>query len=202
MFFRSLHHCRWFYNVTDSAAVQKKLLGGGVDRLLWRNKSLAAEGLPPMEFEDCVKTLKQFYSESGQGGPEHLLTSGDPYSGSRTKESSDYTMYMAGKRGAVAQQQSNRPNNSGAGTSNSGNQNRKSFNGGKQNNHPGGGNSSGRLLNSICRSWNEGKCSKPSNQCKYRHACNKMIKNVMKSGRVVHDWICQDGSHTAASCPK
>lgn len=184
---RALHHVRYFYNVSSSESTQKKLLAGAIDRVLSRNRSLGSEGEPPLVYTAVVELLKNFYSEQSSSGPEHLLTSGNVYSGTRSNEAVKYQEFL--KQSPQQTQQRFRRAD------------------GQQT--PGGGQKTGikplrdgkrtrvdRQMSGYCRSYNMGSCKAPA--CKYKHACNKLVKKLVNGKQV--DWVCGDPSHEASTC--
>ena len=161
-----------------------------------------------MEYDDCMAVLKSYFTEVGNGGPEHLLTSGDVYAGNKSKESADYFQYLKSRTGGNA--------GAGVGGGHGGGQQQAGFQqnvkrpfskGGQRtpgqgDNRSGGGAQRNPILNRLCRDYNRGQCSKTSQTCRFEHKCNKMVSHTLpKTGKVVNDWICQE-QHPASQCKK
>ena len=82
---RGLHQVRYFFNVSTGPAEQKKLIEAGVNRVLAKNRSNAMEGEPPLVFREVLEVYKALVGEMVPGCPEHLLQTGDPYTGKRSE---------------------------------------------------------------------------------------------------------------------
>ena len=186
---RALHHVRYFYDVSSSESAQKKLLAGAINRVLSRNRALGSEGEPPMVYTAVVELLKNYYSEQGSSGPEHLLTSGNVYSGTRSNEAVKYQEFLKQSpqlvtqpklRGFDRQQTQGGGQKTGLRLTRDGRRTRMD-----------------KLTSGYCRNYNNGSCKSPT--CKYKHACNKIIKKTLASGKVI-DWVCGDQSHEASTC--
>ena len=192
---RGLHNVRYFFNVCSSEAQQKKLLSGAVDRVLARNRALGSEGEPPLDYTQVVELLKNYYSEQGSSGPEHLLTSGNCYSGTKSVEAAKYQEFLKHQQNPSLGFRPPR--------------NQRGYGGGATPiNASGGGQKSGmrdpkpmrsrldKITGGICRNFNLGVCKTAA--CRFKHVCNKVFKKTLQNGKQV-DWVCGE-SHEASTC--
>ena len=178
---RGFHRIRWFQGVSEGPKSQMKMISGGFDRLLMRNRNRASEGQAPMDCDEVVDVLRAYYSEQSGGAPDHLLTSGDCYSGQRPKESQDYFAYLQTRKGPQGGGQAGgsggHSNNYAKGAAGA----RKTFQRQQQRPQNFGGSStqSSRteaILNSLCKDFNRGVCTRTAATCKFKHQCNKLIR--------------------------
>ena len=188
---RALHHVRFFFNVCSSEAQQKKLLAGSIDRVLARNRALGSEGEPPLMYTQVVELLKNFYTEQGTSGPEHLLTSGNCYSGTKSVEATKYQEFLKNQQNqSLGSRPAPRVQRGFGGQSAAGGGQKGGFNNKPMRTRL------DKITGGICRNFNLGVCKNAS--CRFKHTCNKVFKKTLQSGKTV-DWVCGE-AHEATAC--
>lgn len=184
---RGFHRIRWFIGVSENQKAQMKMISGGFDRLLMRNRNRASEGQPPLQCDEVVEVLRSYFAEQSGGAPDHLLTSGDCYGGSRPKEATDYFAYLQSRKGAQGGGYGGGHGGNGgqtSGYSKGANNGKKSFQRPPQSRPqnygaaPAQSSRTEMILNGLCKDHNRGSCGRTAQTCRFKHLCNKLIRYV------------------------